>query len=397
MTGDAAGFEVLLVGGTAADEAAVKARVPALTCTDLGGARAAMRTQRFDLVLVDAALPPAEVFDAVRGVPLVVVSDEHHDALVTAWLDAGAFDFVTRPGFLVLGAVMAKVRRQREQEAKQQASTAALLSLAKSRSFSGTALDAAFREILEAAARIGDTAVAGIWGFDRPAGVLRNLAQLDRRTGTWSSGLVLKFADFPAYFRALEDQQQIVANDAYRDPRTAELAGQYLDPKHVRALIDTGVRIAGELKGILCLERAAPAAPWTPDELVFASALAEVTAVVFAGAERTRAQESEDRFRELFAHSRDAIILYRVEADGTLTAEELNPATTELMRMPREALIGKTLRDVLPAASAEPMMERHQQVLRDRRPVSYELRLTRPRAPSGSTPRWCRCSTPTGR
>ncbi len=397
------GLRILYIGGNAADEAAMRERLAAaagghlLTRIEPAAAALTLKHARWDLVLADARVPELSSGGLVtllqgsgQEVPVVVVGDETQEARTVAWLEAGAFDFVTRPKFLGLWPVVARVQRdwsarehRRAGEMRQRVSTTALRGLAKSRTFDGQDFDAALKEILEAGTVGADALVAGIWSFDRSAGVLRNLQQIDRRDDTWSSGFELKFSDFPKYFRALEEEQQIVAHDAHLDPRTAALARAYLMPKRVSSLLDTGVRIGGALRGIICLEHGSAGREWSADDQVFAAALAEVTALVFEGVDRRHAQqradENEDRFLELFHHSRDSIVFYKVDAAGQLLAEDLNPASLELIGQPRERLVGRAPSDIVSKEAAELMMDRHEEVLKLRRAVVYEQRVTLPR------------------
>jgi len=399
------GLRVLMVGGDAAEEAAVRLRLlragplHRVVRVDRAQAAASLKSARWDLLLAGAQVPglsatelAAQVRASGQDIPIVVVGDEADEATTVAWLEAGAFDFVTRPSFAGLWPVVARVEREhrdrelaRERELRQRGSTASLHALAKSRTFDGSDPDAAYKEILKAGTLGAEALVAGIWRFDREAFVLRNLMQVDHRDGTWSKGFELKYSDFPDYFRALEDDQQIVAHDAFRDSRTAALSHAYLEPKRVCALLDTGVRIGGRLEGIICLEHGSGTRKWSADDQVFAAALAEATALVFEGMDRRRAEaradDSEDRFRELFQNSRDTIILYRVDENGALRAEDLNPAALALVPLTREQVLGKTPHEVLPRAAADLLTRRHRHVVKTLRPSTYEHRLELPNGP----------------
>ena len=62
-------------------------------------------------------------------------------------------------------------------------------------------------------------------------------------------------------------------------------------PWNVGALLDSPVRLSGELIGVLCLEQQARGRAWEPDEIAFAGGLADQVGHAFANAEGARAAE----------------------------------------------------------------------------------------------------------
>ncbi len=395
-------LRVLFIGGDATDEAAVRGRLAAgqlarFERVDASNARAALRESAWDVVLADARAAKFSVAElranAREGgeeLPVVVVVDEADaEARGAALLAEGATDFVIRPWFHRLLPLLLRVCRDAQSRRRLRQSTSALLRLAKSHRVTDLGFDVALKEILEVSARSAQVTLASVWTFESPPGapaesrgVLRILEQYDARTGAFSSGDKLLLKDFPAYFQALEEQQQIVAHDAIADPRTAQLERPYLRPRGITSLLDTGVRIGGELKGILCLEHVGPARRWAAEDEVLASALAEQVALAFEGAHRqfaeTRAADSEDRFRELFQHSRDCIVLYRVVPGDGVRCEDLNPAMLELLGGPKEAFVGKTPHEALPKQTADVLFAKHQLVLNTRQAQIYEHWLPMP-------------------
>ena len=405
-------LRVLFIGGEAADEATVRLRLPVpaviaepprshrVARVELNRAPQALRESEWDVVLADSRLAQFSVAGVLalareggEELPVVVVVDEPGaEERGLTLLSEGAADFITRPGFLGLLPMLQRVCRDAQSQRRLRQSTSALLRLAKSQKFSGDDRDLAFQEILEAGARSANVALSSVWTFEyesehrlepsAPRGVLRTLQQFDARTGTFSSGAELKIRDFPAYFHALEEQQQIVAHDALTDPRTAQLDASYLRPRGITSMLDTGVRVGGELSGILCLEHVGPLRRWTAEEEVLASALAELVAVTFERAQRrdaeARAADSEGRFRELFQHTRDCIVLYKVVPGDGVRCEDVNPALLELLGQPKEAFIGKKPHQALPKETADVLVAKHELVLETRKALVHEHWLTLP-------------------
>jgi PAS domain S-box-containing protein len=142
------------------------------------------------------------------------------------------------------------------------------------------------------------------------------------------------------------------------------------------------VRLRGEMRGALCFEQVGPPRRWSDAEQVFAGALADVVSLALEGAERARVESalegSERQFRDLFLHTSDATLLYRVALDGTVYCEDFNPAAEAGTGLKREDLVGKTVHEVLEAASADKLTQRYAQAIRSRAPLLYEHDLQLP-------------------
>ena len=90
-------------------------------------ARAALRTDRFDLVIMDVGLPDMDGRDAVKLIredgfrgPIVMLTGQASDADVVTGLDAGANDYVSKP--FKFAVLLARIRAQlRSHEASEDA------------------------------------------------------------------------------------------------------------------------------------------------------------------------------------------------------------------------------------------------------------------------------------
>ncbi|NIY77352.1 PAS domain S-box protein [Thalassospira sp. HF15] len=83
-------------------------------------------------------------------------------------------------------------------------------------------------------------------------------------------GMLLKRAELPRYFSALETGQILDADNAVEDPRTSELKDSYLIPMNIKAILDVSLISAAGRMGILCFESVGRTRSWRPDEIVFA-------------------------------------------------------------------------------------------------------------------------------
>ncbi len=165
------------------------------------------------------------------------------------------------------------------QEQRQQAQHRALLELTRAQITAEEDLDAALAETTETVARAVDVERVGIWLFDesREAIVCRDL--FEAGTGRHRQGTVLYARDYPEYFRALEENRLIVADDAFQAPETACFADSYLTPMNIGAMLDAPLRSGASVVGVLCIEHVGGPRHWRLDAQNFAASVADMTSL----------------------------------------------------------------------------------------------------------------------
>jgi len=198
-----------------------------------------------------------------------------------------------RTGWLVRASEITEHRQQAIRRAQQQA---VLLRLARDPQIQGGDLEAAMRAIAWAAAEALRVSRVNIWRLDAATGQLICLAHVEWPEGRFGKEEALRAADFPAYFRALQEGRAIDASDAWNDPRTAELRAPYMEPRGIRSMLDAPIRQGGQVVGVICHEHVGPVRRWTPDEIAFAGELADLIALVWSNAERRAAEARVQRY-----------------------------------------------------------------------------------------------------
>jgi diguanylate cyclase (GGDEF)-like protein len=93
-----------------------------------------------------------------------------------------------------------------------------------------------------------------LWVFERGRQRLCLRAVVDEADFDTSIPSVIERQNYPDYFNALAADFTIDANDALTDPRTAQLAADYLIPQRIKSLLDSPVRSLGSSIGVLCVE-----------------------------------------------------------------------------------------------------------------------------------------------
>lgn len=398
---------VLLIGGDDADAARVAQALrdagrdtEVVRAADLAGARERISTlESLDAIIInltDEVTSARHWRDMLRAlhreVPLLVLGTIEQEPVVALWLAEGASDWVFRPHFSGLVAVMTRLERERREavvvadaEARWRAGTGELMRLARSSKFRSGDLKAALAELTEVAVRGARATRCGVWLLDEARTTLELVDLFDARTGVHTAERRFDVSHARDYFGQLSSQRMLVIDDVHADPRTRALAPGYFTPENVGATIDVGLQTRGGLAGVLSLEHLGGPHDWHPGEESFAGALADLASLALEGAERAKLEsalgESERRFREMFLHSNDSILLYRVGERVEL--EDLNPTAELVTGLVREQVVGKSAADVLSEPSRSKMEQRWQQAIRARAPILYEQEL---QLPSGS--RW---------
>ncbi|HEX7048780.1 MAG TPA: GAF domain-containing protein [Longimicrobiales bacterium] len=154
----------------------------------------------------------------------------------------------------------------------------------------------AFEHITEAASDVLETERVGIWLFDEARREIRLWELFQRSDRRHSSGTVLQRDQAPAYFRAIEEERTVAANDVAADPRTHELLESYCGPLGITSMLDAPIRAGGTLIGIICFEHVGAPRRWTIEDQSFAGSVADLVSITVEAADR---QEAQRRVRVL--------------------------------------------------------------------------------------------------
>lgn len=142
--------------------------------------------------------------------------------------------------------------------------------LTAQRSVYGDSLQATARRITESLVEAIDVERASIWLYGDDQTAIECIDLFIRTKREHAAGVVLKAADFPAYFKAVESQRTIAAVNAHTDPATAEFSEIYLRPLGINAMLDVPIWANGKMVGVVCHEHTGDFRKWTTDEETFA-------------------------------------------------------------------------------------------------------------------------------
>jgi PAS domain S-box-containing protein len=234
------------------------------------------------------------------------------------------------------------------------AQQAALVELVKSEAIHGGELAKAFRSITEIAARSMPVGRASVWLYDEDRSAIRLMDLYELEQDRHSAGTVLFARDYPAYFRALETEEQAIdAHDAHADLRTREYSESYLTPLGIGAMLDVPIRLKGQVIGVICYEHLGGPRTWTPEEQSFAGSLATKVTLAMEVHERRKAdealRESETKFRDLVENTTD--LFWEVDSHGVYTY--CSPNVVSILGYEPSELLGKTPFDFMPPEEAK--------------------------------------------
>jgi PAS domain S-box-containing protein len=270
------------------------------------------------------------------------------------WVEATGVrvDFGGRPAVQTMlqdvTARRERADRDKALAARLQEQSAVLLRLATDPLLASGDFVAGLRLITENATCTLRIDSASVWLFDEERTTLRCLDRYDAGSGTHRHDTDLAADLYPDYFAALSTDRAVPVSDTHTDPRTQSLRDDYLVPFDVGALLDSPVRLSGELIGVMCLEQHARGRAWEPDEIAFASGLADQVGHAFANAESARAamdirilagklmqlQDDERRRigRELHDSTGQVLAALEVTLDRAIAAAgSLDPKVTRLL------------------------------------------------------------------
>jgi PAS domain S-box-containing protein len=221
------------------------------------------------------------------------------------------------------------------------------------RGVAGKNLDETLRQLTESAGRMLNIERVSLWGLSTKRSILECVDLYELSKDRHSRGATLLAANYPVYFRALEQGDPIVADDALKHPFTQEFADDYLILNGISALIDSPIHVSGELQGVLCIERVGTHSAWSSVQRLFAHAVANLVTLAIvqnkAALVRDELRDTNARLRALFTGAADAIVVTDA-ASGLLL--DANRQAEKLFDRPHAELVGMALGDLLPPGAS---------------------------------------------
>jgi PAS domain S-box-containing protein len=193
-----------------------------------------------------------------------------------------------------------------------------LVALTKSRTVNHGELHSALKQITEAAAKTLEISQVSVWLYSSGGAKIHCLDLFESSANRHTQGMELVAADYPAYFKALEQEPTLAVPDADTNPIILELQALYPPDERtvvgsygVTAMLDVPIRVAGQVVGVVCYEHIDSSRQWTLDEQNFAGSLADLVSLCLEARERQRAQEAlrlaEQRYHSIVENAIEGI------------------------------------------------------------------------------------------
>ncbi|MEG4575743.1 PAS domain S-box protein [Microcoleus sp. N3A4] len=154
--------------------------------------------------------------------------------------------------------------------------TLAIAKLAKSQLKERNNPEEFIREVTETAVSIVNCERASIWLYGEDKTQLHCIDLYEQNTKLHSVQIIIAAAECPAYFQALKSASAIATVAAENDPRTRELAGFYFfGAGGTTSLLNVPIVLAGQMAGIVSVERQSSGSEWTKKEHELTQILAD--------------------------------------------------------------------------------------------------------------------------
>ncbi|MES2803618.1 MAG: ATP-binding protein [Bdellovibrionota bacterium] len=173
-----------------------------------------------------------------------------------------------------------------------------LLNLTKSEAIDQGEVEESLRIITEAAAAGLDIERASVWLYNSDRNAIHCVDLFEKASGLHTSGLELKAADFPVYFKYLGEERTLPAHDAHNDPAFSEFSVVYFKPLNIFSLLDAPIRKNGITIGVVCCEKIGQLRKWSLTDESYAGSIADFVSRVFVAKDRATAQQSLQKMNE---------------------------------------------------------------------------------------------------
>ncbi len=234
--------------------------------------------------------------------------------------------------------------KQSEERAK--CHRAAIASLAMNKTIADGELSTAFDTMTSVLSETVQVARASIWFLKDDSSELKCVSLFEAGTGQHSSGTILKANDFPAYFNSIISESRINAWDAQNDPRTLEMAPDYLIPLGITSMLDAGIQVEDKLSGVVCLEHTGAPRVWHVDEEAFVGTVSAIISRLIADNFRKLAAEDLEETKQSYLNIINTVseAIYVIDESGTFI--DVNRGAEKMYLFDKNELIGKTPSDV---------------------------------------------------
>ncbi len=153
--------------------------------------------------------------------------------------------------------------------------------------------DLSFDTIVDTIIRVSsktlDVNRSGYWSYDPEKITCQHLIEFDKNV--LKKEIILKFEDYPNYFRRIEKRSQIVTNDSKDNIENDVFDASYTNTNKIKSWVDTPVFSEGKLIGILSFETITKYKVWDNEDCSFAKSVSDLIGLQIETQKRVQAEE----------------------------------------------------------------------------------------------------------
>lgn len=155
--------------------------------------------------------------------------------------------------------------------------------------FKSDSIDEIIDFILKITAEKVEVNRTSFWEYNKDYLACKKLYSSDKNHH--KQGGKLERKDIPNYFKAIENERQVVVSDVYKNSETLEFRNNYFPKNDIKSLLDTPIYLNGVLIGVLCIESTAEYRNWDNEDINFARSISDFIAVAIETNQRIETEK----------------------------------------------------------------------------------------------------------
>ena len=173
-----------------------------------------------------------------------------------------------------------------------------------------------------------ECARTNVWLFDNKRTSMYNVLAYDAINGNFYNEGSIKRKEIPNYFKFLEKDEIIVADDALNYEMNKELIDSYIIPNKVTSMMDVPIRSEGKMIGVVCFEHVDKPVTWTEADINFSQSISHLLSLCF---ETNKTNQYKQELENMFAQKEVLLreINHRVKNNLSVILGLLNTQKTK--------------------------------------------------------------------
>jgi PAS domain S-box-containing protein len=200
-----------------------------------------------------------------------------------------------------------------------------------------------FNKILVSDAKVLGVERLSICFFNESRTMLSSTTTYSLSKNIFLPGMTFQKNDYPRFFQELNNNRIVDANDAIEDPRTAELAKNYLKPLGIVSLMSIPIRSSEKVIGIILHEQITQKRIWSYEDQAFAYSVADIIMLAVENEDKVKIMNTLIESEQLFKIAVSQLPLLFAVFDNNLRWTMAGGKILDSLGLKTQTLIGKTL------------------------------------------------------